>query len=196
MYGRFKMSKHSDNLQILKAKYLKGRALVFRNVEVNDAAFILSLRLDKKKSEHLSETSPIFSTQVSWLEDYANKNDQAYFIIENKEGLSLGTIRIYDARGDSFCWGSWMLKDGVLLSAALESALMIYSYAFDHLGFKRAHLDMRKDNESVRRFHEFCGAWKVGETEKDYLYEIDLEKISTMRKKVGMYLAETVTVEW
>jgi RimJ/RimL family protein N-acetyltransferase len=179
-----------SNLKILKAKRLVGKTLIFRNVETSDVNFILSLRTDSEKSKYLNKTSSDVSRQVAWLENYTNKDEEAYFIIENKNGLSLGTIRIYDARGDSFCWGSWILKDGVPISTAIESALMMYSYSFEHLGFKRAHLDMRKGNESVRRFHEFCGAWQVGETDIDYLYEIDFEKFIELRTKTSMHLNE------
>ena len=181
--------------QILKARKIKGRTLIFRNVEVTDAEFILSLRTDAKKSKYLMETSPEVRRQINWLEDYAGKTDQAYFIIENKEGSSLGTVRIYDAKQDSFCWGSWILKDEAPKSAAIESALMVYSYAIDYLGFKKAHLDIRKGNEKVVRFHEGFGAVRVGETDIDYLYEIELEKISEIRNKAKMYLPDSVIVE-
>jgi RimJ/RimL family protein N-acetyltransferase len=185
-----------DNRQILKAHKLRGRTLVFRNAEVTDAAFILSLRVDSKKSKYLTQTSPEVSRQIAWLDDYAGKVDQAYFIIETKESSPLGSVRLYDAQGDSFCWGSWILKDGAPRSAAIESALMVYSYAIDHLGFRATHFDVRKGNENVRRFHERCGAERVGETDTDYLYQINLEKIIALRTKAKIYLAESVTVEW
>ena len=67
---------------------------MFRNADVTDAAFILSLRSDSNKSRYLSRTSSELSQQVAWLNDYAGKTDQAYFIIEAKPGVSLGTVRI------------------------------------------------------------------------------------------------------
>lgn len=169
---------------------------MFRNAEVTDAAFILSLRSDNNKSRYLSQTSPEFSHQVAWLNDYTGKTDQAYFIIETKERVLLGTVRLYDAHSNSFCWGSWILKDGAPQSAAVESALMVYSYAIDHLGFRAAHFDVRKGNENVWRFHERFGAARVGETENDYLYQINIEKMLAARLKYKKYLPEIVTVEW
>ena len=185
------------NRGIRKAQKVSGRTLVFRNAEISDAPFILSLRVDREKSRYLSQTSPEISQQVAWLEDYAKKTDQAYFIIETKEGLQLGTVRIYDAEGDSFCWGSWILKDGAPRSAAIESALMVYSYAIDHLGFRDAHhLNTRKGNAGVIRFHESFGAERVRETESEFIYEIKFEKIISMREKVKMYLPSNVIVNW
>ena len=168
---------------------------MFRNVEVTDADFIFSLRSDSKKSEYLSQTSPEFSHQVAWLNNYAGKTDQAYFIIETKESVPLGTVRLYDAQADSFCWGSWILKDGAPQSAAIESALMVYSYAIDHLEFRAAHFDVRKGNENVWRFHERFGAERVGETENDYLYQLNIEKMLAARLKYKKYLPEIETVE-
>jgi len=184
------------NPQILKAHWVQGKTLMFRNADVTDAAFILSLRSDSNKSRYLSRTSPELSQQVAWLNDYAGKTDQAYFIIEAKQGVSLGTVRIYNAQADSFSWGSWILKDGAPQSAAIESALMVYSYATDHLGFRAAHFDVRKGNENVWRFHERFGAERVGETEDDYLYQIDIEKILVTRFKYKRYLPEIVTIGW
>ena len=95
-----------------KAKSVKGRTLVSRDVTLTDVNFILSLRTDDNKSKYLSNTTPELERQIAWLHDYQNKNDQAYFIIENQSGEALGTVRFYDAQSDSFCRGSWILKDG------------------------------------------------------------------------------------
>lgn len=191
------MNTHNKSRAILKARKVVGRTLIFRNVEVADAAFILSLRTNIKKSKFLMPVSPELDRQVAWIEDYEHKTDQAYFIIETNAGTPLGAVRLYDAAGDSFCWGSWVLKDGAPHSAAIESALMVYSYATDHLGFRAAHqLNVCKGHENMCRFHESFGAERVGETESFYVYQISLEGINAIRSKLKMYLAENVTVEW
>jgi len=169
---------------------------VFRNAVVKDADFILSLRSDKEKSKYLSQTPAELSHQIAWLIDYAGKSDQAYFIIETKEREPLGTVRLYDARSNSICWGSWILKDGAPQSAAIESALMVYSYAANFLGFRQAHFDVRKGNENVWRFHERMGAERVGETASDYLYRIDIDGVLSTHPKYRKYLPKVVTVEW
>ncbi len=75
-------------------------------------------------------------------------------------GEPIGTVRLYDARQNSFCWGSWILKAGSPKHAAIESALMVYAYAVDHLSSQSAHFDVRKDNEGVWLFMKdlACGA--------------------------------------
>ncbi|MFV9644283.1 MAG: GNAT family N-acetyltransferase [Desulfobacterales bacterium] len=181
--------------KLRKAKRLTGKTLVFRDANTVDAAFILALRTDNRKSKHLSSTSPELYQQIAWLQAYAGRSDQVYFVIENKMGEPLGTVRLYDPQDTSFCWGSWILKDGAPQTAAIESALMVYAYAIDYLGFRQAHFDVRKGNESVWRFHERFGAERTGETEQNYLYRIGQEKIGVARQRYKKFLPELLLVE-
>jgi RimJ/RimL family protein N-acetyltransferase len=179
--------------RIRKALRVQGRTLTFRDATTDDAAFILSLRTNAEKSRYLSAVSGKLSEQQAWLARYAHADDQAYFIIESK-GEPLGTVRLYDPQGDSFCWGSWILKDGRPSHAAMESALMVYAYALDHLGFAGAHFDVRKGNERVWQFHERFGARRVDETDLDYFYRLDRKAIAASLERYGRFLDGGVTV--
>lgn len=180
--------------RILKASCLSGQTLNLRNASVHDAEFILSLRVNEKKSKYLSKIANELSQQVSWLGRYEALSDQAYFIIEDKYGISLGTVRLYDQVNDSFCWGSWIVKEGVAPVVAIESALMVYSYALNHLGFKAAHFDVRKGNESVWRFHEKFGAIRVAESEIDIHYKISNDAILGSLARYKKYLRSDLLV--
>lgn len=178
---------------IRKAALVRGETLVFRDACEADAEFILSLRTDEKKSRYLNATANDIEAQRKWLAHYATADDQAYFIIEfNNEPV--GTVRLYDAQQESFCWGSWILKDGHPRQAAMESALMVYAYAVDHLGFKACHFDVRKGNERVWQFHERFGAQRVGETELDYLYSLSLQAIRNSLLRYREFLPQGATV--
>lgn len=179
--------------RLRKARRVVGKTLTFRDAEVADAPFILSLRTDAEKSRYLSTVSGELADQQAWLERYAKSDDQAYFIIEH-QGEPIGAVRLYDAQGDSFCWGSWVLKKGCPTQAAMESALMVYAYALDHLGFRAAHFDVRKGNERVWRFHERFGARRTNETDLDYIYSLGSEAISEARRRYKRFLEDSVTV--
>jgi hypothetical protein len=197
MYPKGNTFNMSGQMKIVKARKISGNNLVFRNVVLSDAEFILSLRLDAKKSKFLSPTSGEISSQVAWLKNYTETDGQAYFIIETIDGAPLGTVRIYDAVEDRFCWGSWILKDGAPKSAAIESALMVYTFAVNYLGFNIGHnLNVRKGNLAVCRFHEQFGAELVDENEYDFIYTINLEKILAILDKAKMYLPKGINVEW
>ena len=168
---------------IRKAQRVMGKTLTFRDASVADATFILSLRSDEIKSRYLSAVSADLNVQQTWLEGYAKAENQAYFIIEY-QNEPIGTIRLYDAQEDSFCWGSWILKDGRPSQAAMESALMVYSYAVNDLGFQAEHFDVRKGNDRVWQFHERFGAQRISETELDYFYNLSNASI---RKSLSTY---------
>jgi len=174
--------------RIRKAQYINGRTLVFRNACEADAELILSLRTDQRKARHLSVTSPDLDAQYSWLRQYAVSLDQAYFIIQLKE-QSIGTVRLYDARDKSFCWGSWIIADDQPAYVAIESALMVYSYALDHLGFSAAHFDVRKANERVWAFHERFGAVRTNSDEDHFFYVIKEQEIRNSMQRYRRFLA-------
>ena len=183
----------SPSPRLRKAKRVIGKTLTFRDVTPADAAFILSLRTDEKKGRYLSPTTPDLDVQLAWLQDYGQATDQAYFIIEH-QSQSIGTVRLYAACGTSFSWGSWILIDGLPAQVAMESALMVYAYAVDHLGFSAAHFDVRKANKRVWQFHERFGAQRKGETEQDYLYCLGFDAIQNSRQRYAKFLPAGVTV--
>lgn len=160
----------------LKPKQVIGNHLIFRDARVGDVEFILSLRTDEKKSKYLSYTSPQIEQQIAWLNKYKNDDSQIYFVIENRKNERVGTVRLYDQRSESFCWGSWIKTNDAPPNFGIESALMVYHCAL-HLGFQKSHFDVRKGNTFVCQFHEKFGATKIGETEQDYFYQIDMAEI-------------------
>jgi RimJ/RimL family protein N-acetyltransferase len=179
--------------RLIKARSIKGHHLVLRDAGVADARFIVDLRTDATKSKYISSTSPDVQQQVGWLERYQQDASQIYFIIEDAQQQPVGTVRIYDQRGSSFCWGSWIMKAGTPSSYAIESALMVYHYALG-LGFDAAHFEVNKGNESVWKFHERFGAVRVDENAEEFHYEITLEHIQRSLKKYQKYLPAGIVV--
>ena len=182
-------------VQIRKARCIRGKTLVLRNAVVADAAFILSLRTNPEKSRHLSKVSDDLDAQVAWLISYEERNTEAYFIIEDVHGVPLGTVRIYDAQSDSFCWGSWILLDTAPTSAAIESALMVYAYALESLGFQSAHFQVQKANERVWQFHERFGAKRISENEVQYEYRLPNAAIKLSIDRYRRYLPDGILFE-
>lgn len=173
---------------ILKASCIDGHRLRLRNVSEEDAAFIFRLRHDPERNRHMSATSPVLEDQRQWLARYATDQGQAYFIIETlADAVPLGTVRLYDAQGDSFCWGSWMLVPGAPPFAAIESALMVYRYALD-LGFTAAHFEVQEGNLPVSRFHENFGAVRTGRADGQIQYRLSHESMLQSLHRYRRYL--------
>lgn len=170
-------------MNLKKEKILYSKSLILRDADEADAEFILKLRIDPIKSKFLNATSALIDDQIAWMRSYKDRNDQAYFIIEDKLSRKLGCIRMYNPTKTSFVWGSWLIIDGAAPNVALESALLIYSYA-RRLGFLTAKIDVRKDNVTVWKFHEnIFGAVLVSESEIDRFYEVSKEEIDKRLKR-------------
>jgi len=172
---------------------LNSETIYFRFAEVSDAEFIHSLRVNEQFNKYLSHTDDDVEKQKKWLIDYKKREKlgiEYYFIIlRRSDSLPIGTVRIYDFIEDenSFCWGSWILNQNKTRFAALESALLIYNFAFFELCYNRCHMDIRKENLKVIDFHKRFGVNIIGETELDLLghyYVEDYLKIRDNIKKV------------
>ena len=166
-----------------------------RLVEESDATFIFELRSNSQKSKFISEISNSLNDQENWIKQYKNREKQAleyYYIIQGQNEEALGTIRIYDIQGDSFCWGSWIVKQGAPASTAIKSALLIYEKAFYSLGFNRSHFDVRKENKSVIAFHKRMGAVIVSESDIDYFFIYTKDKFEHIKPKYKKYYNDLI----
>ncbi|WP_086296451.1 GNAT family N-acetyltransferase [Campylobacter devanensis] len=168
---------------------LVGKNINLRLVEVSDAKFIYDMRQDSK-SKYLSVVNSGVESQIEWIKEYKKrefKGSEYYFVIESKNNESLGLVRLYDFRGDSFCWGSWIIKDNAPSCCAIESVLCVYDFAFYELGFKQSHFDVRKDNIKVIAFHKRFGAIIVSEDDENYYFKFTLEDYIKTRKKYAKF---------
>ena len=149
----------------------EGKRVNIRDIDEKDASFVLSLRIDEKKSQFLHKTENNLQKQIEYIRKYKDLHHEWYFIIENKQGKALGTYRIYDLQDDSFCIGSWLMLDNCSPEEVLEGDFLVRNFGFEVTGFAKIHFDVRKDNKKVLRYHKLVGAKQVGETDLDYLFE-------------------------
>ncbi|MFT0213779.1 GNAT family N-acetyltransferase [Pseudomonas sp. F1_0610] len=166
---------------------LESKTIRLRLVEEADAEFILSLRLDNRYNQFLSLVDSNLAGQISWIRSYKleeKEKKQYYFVIERLDGVRCGTIRVYDLKLDSFCWGSWILNENKTRYSALESAFLIYQFGFEILGYNKSHFDVMKENKSVISFHKKMGANIVREDSINFYFEILKETVESTRKQI------------
>lgn len=169
---------------------VRGKQIYLREVTLDDAEFILTLRTDPKKSRYLSPTISDITQQRAFIERYLQSLTDYYFIICDWSARSLGTVRIYDIQGDSFCWGSWIISDSAPIGTAMESALLLYDFAFFSLHYKNSHFDVRKDNRRVVKFHERFGAQITREDESNFYFSYNIISYLNARQKYSKHLQE------
>jgi RimJ/RimL family protein N-acetyltransferase len=171
---------------------LKSKTISMRLIEESDAEFVLSLRLDPRYNNFLSKVEANLDGQKKWIRNYKNDErdkKQFYFIIERNDGVPCGTVRIYDIRNDSFCWGSWILNEDKTRYAAIESALLVYEFGFNKINYNKSHFDVMKGNQKVINFHKKFGAVQISEDEENYYFEISKESVGIFKEKFkGLYV--------
>lgn len=170
---------------------LRGRSIRMRLAEPGDARLIYDLRKDEERSRHLSAIGADVAAQRAWLDRYKEREragEEFYFVICDAAGDAVGALRIYDYRGDSFSWGSWIIRAGTAPSVAMESALCVYEFAFGPLGFERCHFEVRKGNERVIAFHSRFGARVTGEDELALQFSFTKGDYSATRARYAKFL--------
>lgn len=171
---------------------LKSKNTSLRLAEIDDAAFIVSLRTDEKYNKHLSHVNNDIIEQRGWLKSYKIKEKnkkEFYFIIINSDNVPCGTVRVYDIQDNSFCWGSWILNENKAKTTAIESALLVYDFGFNSMKYSRSHFDVRKENKTVISFHEKLNAHLIMEDDLNFYFEIfpdDIEPIKEKYRKLLM----------
>lgn len=168
-----------------------GKKINMRTVEIDDADFIHNMRQNESKTKYLSKVEGTVKTQKEWIKDYKQREiDQKefYFVIESKDKEKLGLVRMYDFQNNSFCWGSWLIKENALKTTAIESALQIYEFGFYTLGFKKSHFKVQKGNDKVIAFHQRFGAKVVDENELEYFFNFEKNDYELIKERYKRYL--------
>ena len=165
--------------------------LNLRTVAIEDAEFIYNMRQNQNKTKYLSRVTGTVESQKEWIKNYKQREEEKkefYFVIESKDKRKLGLVRMYDFQDNSFCWGSWLIKEDAPKSTAIESALQIYEFGFYSLGFEKSHFDVRKENDKVIAFHQRFGAKIVDEDELDYFFNFEKSDYEITKEKYKRYL--------
>ena len=172
-------------------RLIQGKKINLRSADIKDAEFILEMRMQVHKTQFLSQVDNSLQKQQAWLKSYKDKEKtglEYYFVIESKQAEQLGLVRVYDLHSESFCWGSWLIKDNAPITTAIESALLVYEFGFGELSYKKAHFDVRKGNERVVAFHKRFGAQVINEDRLNLYFHYPLKNYLKIKQKYRRYL--------
>ena len=160
---------------------IEGPNLVLRLIEPDDADFVYRLRTDPKYNAHLSQVTGTPEDQRAWIEAYKAREaaiEELYYVIERKDGLRCGLVRLYDITGEQFTWGSWILNENKTSKAALESAILSFDVGFNALGCASANVDVRIMNKHAEAFYRRLGMIETHRTEIDIYFEYSANKFN------------------
>ena len=173
---------------------ITGKNIYLRLAEIEDAEFIVNLRT--KKGEFLSTTSPDISQQKEWLLLYKERESlkqEYYFIIENKDSLPIGTVRIYeiDYKNRAFTFGSFIInRQFAHKLSAFESMNLILRFSFETLLLENCFFDCRKNNGHANNFYLRFGAKIIKEDELDYFFNFSVDDYQISKIKYKKFLIQ------
>lgn len=152
---------------------IDGVQLSLRLVQAEDAPYIHGLRTDPTYNGHLSTVTGKVEDQRSWIEAYKTREaagSEYYFVIERKDGVRCGVVRLYDITDEQFTWGSWILDQNKPRTAALESAVLSFGVGFETLGLEIANVDVREKNTHAEAFYRRLGMIETHRADQDIFF--------------------------
>tara|TARA_B110000902_G_scaffold54383_1_gene63163 strand:- start:137 stop:667 length:531 start_codon:yes stop_codon:yes gene_type:complete len=163
---------------------VEGPNLILRLIKPDDAAYVHRLRTNPLYKSHLSKVNGTVQDQRAWIEGYQAREaagQEFYYVIERKDGMRCGLVRLYDFDVESFSWGSWVLDENKTRKAALESAILSFGVGFDALGVQLANVDVRVANEHATAFYRRLGMVETHRTDQDIFFNYTREQFDTDR---------------
>lgn len=153
---------------------IKKYGITLVPAEESDAAFIVGIRTNAKKSRFISATSTDILAQQKWLKEYKDREkrgEEHYFIAIDEGGEPFATYRIYNFRNDTVEIGSFVTTpdyDKPINVVKLD--ILIKEYVFEVLKYKQLNFEVRKQNFSVVNYHKKFQPLIIAEDERNFYF--------------------------
>lgn len=178
-------------MQAVSLERVAGPQLILRLITPDDAAYVHALRTDPLYNQYLSTICGAVDDQRRWIEAYKLREAEGrefYYVIERKDGLRCGLVRLYDITSETFTWGSWILDANKPSKGALESAFLSFGLGFDRLRCDRALVDVRVQNRHAIAFYRRFGMVEIDRTKQDIYFVYDRRRFETDRISLSAIL--------
>lgn len=154
-------------------------------VEIEDAALIIEMRTDEKKSRYISHTNFDVEEQVKWIRSYKERElegKEYYFIAIDDHNNKFSTYRIYNIEEDIVEIGSWVTKPGYQYPQnSIKVDLIMKEFVFEALGFNQLKFEVHKKNTSVLKYHKIFNPMMIKETEEEVGFSLEKENYYKIR---------------
>ena len=140
------------------AEPLLGSAYGVRSPDDDDARFTVALRSDAEISRYLHRASGDLNAQLAWQRRALERDDDVPLIVFHRATRAAeGTAGLYniDWRSGRAEWGRWIVRTGS--RAAVESAILVYTLAFDVLRLHMVYCRTLAANARTVAFHDRAG---------------------------------------
>lgn len=134
---------------------LEGRYVELRSVTEADAEFTLKLRQKPEVIKFIPALKNTLEQQKVWITSQQQKKGDYFFVIWNKKGERIGTISLYNIKGNT-CEGGRLVVQGNAFES-IEAQLLSFKFAFEELRLSEVVSYIYADNERAIRFNKQFG---------------------------------------
>ena len=162
------MKKVEEIVAEYRQKDLTGKIVDMSPVTEKDLVDIIRMRNDPKMMYYLNQPMEItLDSQKAWFEKYRERMDDLYWTIKDKNGMVVGTNRLYDITADKCVQGSLMVDTRYSRTApyAAEAIMLSLDFAFDVLGVETIVNEDRYDNKNMNSLSRRFGFQFLRETD-------------------------------
>lgn len=163
----------------------KRYGLETRLVTEDDASFILGLRTNASLTKHIHPTDHNLEKQIQWIREYKIREQDAreYYFLFTKNSRPIGVSRISNIYEYFGLGGSWLCSPDNETEVSMATPFVANDICFEIIGLDYIVMDVRKANTHVWKFHQLCGAKKIGETDIDYYFYLYKDNYYLNREK-------------
>ncbi|KMQ66259.1 hypothetical protein ACM46_01530 [Chryseobacterium angstadtii] len=163
---------------------IEYKGIKLRFVETEDAAFIVSIRNNEKKSRFISKTSPDVEAQKQWILNYKEREQQQkeyYFIAFDENNEEFATYRVYKIDSGLPEIGSWVSKpDYSNVKNSIKVDMAVKDFVLNELNFDTIQFEVRKQNTSVNGYHKLFQPELVRSDDENNYYLLKKETFNTI----------------
>ena len=162
------MKKVEEIVAEYRQKDLTGKIVDMSPVTEKDLVDIIRMRNDPKMMYYLNQPMEItLDSQKAWFEKYRERTDDLYWTIKDKNGMVVGTNRLYDITADKCVQGSLMVDTRYSRTApyAAEAIMLSLDFAFETLSVQTIVNEDRHDNKNMNSLSRRFGFQLLRETD-------------------------------
>ncbi len=134
---------------------IEGKYVYLMSATPDDAEFTLALRQNPALTKYLPKLDISLEQQKSWLISQQAKLGDYFFVAKTLDDKPIGTVSIYDIKGDTSESGRLALIGNSLEN--VEASLLLFQFAFDILGLKKVTGYIVDGNKRAERFNRQFG---------------------------------------
>lgn len=152
--------KKSDIIYNYRDIVLEGKCINLVPIKEIHFSDIVRIRNQEKNRYYLNQEKVLkVESQKKWYSEYLERDNDLYWCIENKEGIVIGTVRIYNIDDEACHYGSFIIDENYTMGLpyALETEILVLDFVFQILKLSRVINEDRVDNIKMNAISKKMG---------------------------------------